>query len=167
MCCSPAESVDASLPPWSKEEGNQADHPMHPARETPQLYQQGFRRSADLGRSSRTRHTSHQGLNKAASLLWEHLCAEQPPGPGKSPEILTKISCQLEIPTRCIRTTGNGYREWILHTDCLHHRHVWQGLEVGRAGLAVMLMKQDLPPSSNGSLMLFFFNDHNSYYSSP
>lgn len=32
----------------------------------------------------------------------------------------------------------------MLYTAYLHHGHVWEGLEVGRADLAVMLLKQDL-----------------------
>lgn len=103
----------------------------------------------------------HQGLYNRGSIRQlgcsGYLCAGEPPRPRKIREISRKISFELEGAACCIKATEEGYIQCILHTDYLHYGQVWQGQEVGRADMAVMLMKQDLPPSSGGNLMSFFF----------
>lgn len=117
-CCSPADWIYASLPPLTREGRIRADHPMTCAyskgnTSTPST---GIQEVCRLGNEQQdhpqgTWNTKDctAGAQWGSLVAVGHRCAEEPPGPGKSPEISGKISCQLERATRCIRATGKGH----------------------------------------------------------
>lgn len=153
-----------SHPGAEREESRQITQwPVHAARKTPQLHQQEFRRSADSGMSSRTIRQAHgawrvvqQGLSEAAWMQrslqglvkvqryqrshvnWKELHERK-----RIHTVYT--SYRLPAPWTSLAGTGGGQS--------------WPGSDADEAG------PPSLPPSSNGSLMPFFFflNDHYSY----